>query len=76
MHSKGNYERNAENRVERCRLDDHESDGIICARIILSHDLLHALSHDEQAMRHENSIKHSVPDLDAKVGKLGDVVVK
>jgi hypothetical protein len=76
MHSKGNYERDAESRVERCRLYDHEGDGIICAGIIMGHNLLHALSHDEQAIRHENSIKHGVPDLDAKVGKFGDVVVK
>lgn len=76
MQSKGNYENNSEDRICHGRFDDHNDDGIIGAGIIMHQGLPHAPSHDEQTTRHENSIDHREPCLDAKVGELGADIIK
>lgn len=58
------------------RLNNHEDDGIVGARIILVHDLSQFVSHGEQTVGHENGINHIEPHLDGEVGKLGIDIIK
>jgi hypothetical protein len=76
MQSKCNYENDSADGVWHGGLDNHEDDGIIGARIILAHDLLHLPSHGQQAINHENGINHGEPHLDTEVGKLGVDTIK
>lgn len=47
MHTEGNYKNNGVGNVYHGGLDDHENDGVIGARVIFPHDLLHQASHGE-----------------------------
>jgi hypothetical protein len=68
MHTEGNYKNDGIGNVYHGGLDDHEDDGVIGARVIFPHNLLHQASHGEQTTRHEDRVRDSEPHFEGEVG--------
>jgi len=61
VHSKGSDKNDGKGRESQGRLGNYEHDGIIDARIDLTHDLLQLDPHGKQTIQNENGIHYGEP---------------